>query len=63
MDAPQELKVDINPQDMLEAIASQRDAALNEIVRQASIIRALTRKIEELTKPKETADGSPDHPQ
>lgn len=55
MTSPNE--VEIQAEDVIQSISSQRDAALNEIARQSAIIRALQRQIEELQKPKEVKDG------
>jgi hypothetical protein len=57
MDAPQE--VTLNPQDIINTLVGQRNAAMDEIARQGSIILALQRKIEELTKEKPDAPNDP----
>jgi hypothetical protein len=49
-------QIEINAQDIIEAISAQRDTALNEIARMSAIIRALNRKVEELSIP--TSGGS-----
>jgi len=41
--------VEIDSQDLIEAISSQREAALNEIARMSAIIRALGREVDRLS--------------
>lgn len=48
MNAPE---IMMNPQDLIDVVSAQRNAALDEIVRQGAIIRALQRTIQELTQP------------
>jgi len=45
------ISVEINSQDVIDALASQRDTAMNEIARMSAIIRALNREIEKLSVP------------
>jgi len=49
-------EIAVNPQDMLDTLTGQRDAAMNEIVKMAAIIKALERQLKE----KESVDGQ--HP-
>jgi hypothetical protein len=48
----------INSQDIIDVLQSQRDAAMNEIVRMGAIIKALERKLNELTKQHESQSGN-----
>lgn len=48
MQSPNEIVV--NPQDLLDTVTGQRDAAMNEIVKMSAIIRALQREVAELKK-------------
>lgn len=41
--------IEINSQDIIDALSSQRDTALNEIARMSAIIRALNREVERLS--------------
>ena len=44
--------IKINPQDVIEALTQQRNAAMDEIARQAGIIKALQRELAEALKSK-----------
>lgn len=39
-------QVEVNAQDIIDALTSQRNAAMDELTKQAAIIRALQRKLE-----------------
>jgi hypothetical protein len=41
--------VQLQAQDIIDTLVSQRDAAFAEIVRQAAIIKALERKVREIS--------------
>ena len=50
-------QIEINSQDVIDALASQRNSTLDEIARMGAIIRALNREIEKLSVPTSGSGG------
>jgi len=51
--------LEVNMQDMLNVAISQRNSAMDEIVRQAAIIKALERRVRELSSPPTVGNSPP----
>jgi hypothetical protein len=51
--APNEINA--NPQDLIDTLSQQRDAAMNEIVKMSAMIRALQRELDALKNPQPEA--------
>ena len=50
-------QIEITSQDVIDALTSQRNSALDEIARMSAIIRALTRESETLSVPTSGSGG------
>jgi hypothetical protein len=51
--------IELNPQDVIDVLTLQRNAALDEIVRQAAIIKALERKLTAPAPPQKEDEHGP----
>jgi len=51
------MEVQLNPNDVIDAITAQRNAALDEIARQAAIIRTLQKMLEPQGLPGESGNS------